>query len=391
WGTIDIVIETNDKNLLPVSFTEQLDSIEVIKQSGYLQETRTEVGYLNSHVFGVEPSQYAHFGEVVFDTVFETPPNEILAENSTNQINVLISDLLYNTLNIPLGQEVPIKYSTNSTINVTLAAVVKGNAFLANGRYLYIASNNFQTLFNSSLAKFFICDVYEDQNVIKARNNITDSFEFLDQDDVVSIDLYRNIIENSLEFQANLFQLLFMESFILAGIAQFVGILLSTLQMEREMGIMRSMGLTKRGVFTVFLAESFALGFSAIVFGLFDGILGAGLLLWYISFSIPIALNLPLDHIITWLLVSLGFTFVSTFIPAYRSSHKEVIATISARPMRIYKKKRKRRTIFPKFMREEELLFPTYLKVLLNGLIVIYYFWVLIFAYWFIFEWFFPR
>jgi putative ABC transport system permease protein len=391
WGTIDIVIETNDKNLLPVSFTEQLDSIEMIKQSGYLQETRTEVGYLNSHVFGVEPSQYAHFGEVVFDTVFETPPNEILAENSTNQINVLISDLLYNTLNIPLGQEVPIKYSTNSTINVTLAAVVKGNAFLANGRYLYIASNNFQTLFNSSLAKFFICDVYEDQNVIKARNNITDSFEFLDQDDVVSIDLYRNIIENSLEFQANLFQLLFMESFILAGIAQFVGILLSTLQMEREMGIMRSMGLTKRGVFTVFLAESFALGFSAIVFGLFDGILGAGLLLWYISFSIPIALNLPLDHIITWLLVSLGFTFVSTFIPAYRSSHKEVIATISARPMRIYKKKRKRRTIFPKFMREEELLFPTYLKVLLNGLIVIYYFWVLIFAYWFIFEWFFPR
>ncbi len=390
WGTtIDIVIETSDNNLLPVNFTEQLDSIEMVRQSGFLQETRTEIGNLNSYVYGVEPSQYKHFGEIVFDSVLDNDSHEILAENSTNQTNVLISDLLYNSLNVPLGQEVPLKYSANSTINVTLAAVIKGNAFLGNGRYLYIASDKFRTLFNSSLAKIFICDIYEDQNVVRARNNITDSFVFLDRDNVVSIDLYRNIITNSLQFQANLFQVLFMESFILAGISQFVGILLSTLQMEREMGIMRSMGLTKRGVFTVFLAESFALGVSAIIFGLFDGILGAGLLLWYISFSIPITLHLPLVNIITWLLVSLGFTFVSTFIPAYRSSHKEVIATISARPMRIYKKKKKRRRLFPKFMQEEELLFPTYLKVLLNALIVLYYFWVLIFAYWFFFEWFF--
>jgi ABC-type lipoprotein release transport system permease subunit len=363
----------------------------MIRQSGYIQETRTEVGRLNSYVFGVEPSQYAHFGEIIFDSTTDSPPQDLLLDDTQNKTNVLISDLLYNSLNIALGQEIPLKYGANNTINVTLAAVVKGNAFLGNGRYLYLASSKFQTLYNTSLAKIFICDVYEDQNVVKARNNITDTYDFLDIDDVTSIDLYRNIIENSLEFQANLFQVLFMESFILAGIAQFVGILLSTLQMEREMGIMRSMGLTKRGVFSVFLAESFALGFSAIIFGLFDGILGAALLLWYISFSIPISLHLPLDHILTWLIISLAFTFISTFIPAYRSSHKDVIATISARPMRIYKKKKKRRAFFPRFMQEEELLFPTYLKVLVNGLILIYYFWVLIFAYWFFFEWFFPN
>jgi putative ABC transport system permease protein len=391
WGTIDIVIETSDSNLLPVNFTDQLDSIEMIRQSGYLQETRTEVGRLNSYVFGVEPEQYSHFGEIIFDSISDAPADDLLSDNSLNQTNVLVSDLLYNSLNIALGQEVPLKYGKNNTINVTLAAVVKGNAFLGSGRYLYLASNNFQSLFNTSLAKIFICDVYEDQNVGEVRHNISETYEFLNHDDVVSIDLYRNIIENSLEFQANLFQVLFMESFILAGIAQFVGILLSTLQMEREMGIMRSMGLTKRGVFTIFLAESFALGFSAIIFGLFDGILGAALLLWYISFSIPIALHIPLDHIFTWLLISLAFTFVSTFIPAYRSSHKEVIATISARPMRTYKKEKKKRLIFPRFMQEEELLFPKYLKVLVNGLIVIYYFWVLIFAYWFFFEWFFPN
>jgi hypothetical protein len=103
--------------------------------------------------------------------------------------------------------------------------------------------------------------------------------------------------------------------------------------MEREMGIMRSLGLHKRGVLSVFMAESTALGFSALFVGLFDGLIGSVLLAWYISLSIPIQIVFPLDRIVLWVFASLLVTLASTLLPSYRSSQKNIVATISGRPM----------------------------------------------------------
>jgi hypothetical protein len=123
-----------------------------------------------------------------------------------------------------------------------------------------------------------------------------------------------------------------MQSFVLAGLAQFVSILISTINMEREIGIIRSMGLTKWGVFSIYLAESTILGASSVIFGLLDGILGAGLLLWYLSESIPIHLIIPIDQVILWLIFSFILILMSTVVPALHSSRNEIAATISARP-----------------------------------------------------------
>jgi hypothetical protein len=82
------------------------------------------------------------------------------------------------------------------------------------------------------------------------------------------------------------------------------------------------------------MAESTTLGFTALLIGLLDGLLGAILLVWYVSLSIPIQLNFPPERIGFWVIASFIITLASTFVPSYRSSQKNVVAAIHGRPMR---------------------------------------------------------
>ncbi|UCE14140.1 MAG: FtsX-like permease family protein, partial [Candidatus Heimdallarchaeota archaeon] len=210
-----------------------------------------------------------------------------------------------------------------------LSAIIKGNVFLNNGEYIYIATDHFKEFFNSTLSKWFICEVNGD--IETAQRAFEADYNHFKE--VKGISFIREFLEKSLVFQTAIFEVLFIESFILAGITQFVCILVSTLRMEREIGVMRSIGLTRKNVLGIFMAESIALGFSALVVGMINGLLGSILLTWYISLSIPIEIQFPLDQIALWTIFSMFVTLASTIIPSFRSSQKNIIAIISGRPM----------------------------------------------------------
>ncbi|MHA2096842.1 MAG: ABC transporter permease, partial [Candidatus Hodarchaeales archaeon] len=329
WGNIDLVAETSDLNPLFLNYTDILESDNRIVGSSFIQESRTEISGRNGYVFGVDPYKYADFAETVVDSIdFDVPSTSYLNPLNPNTTNGLISHLLYQKLRIPLGSNVSIKIADNSTVNVTLTSVIKGNLFIGGGEYLYISTNRFQELYQTTRARWFVCDI---EGSIRGVENTLETNNIFR--DVISITFYAEMMERSLLFQSALFQLLFVESFILAAIAQFICILVSTLRMEREIGIMRSLGLTRRGVFGIFLTESVALGISALFVGLIDGLLGSVLLAEYISPSIPITINFPVMTIATWLFLSFLITIFSTVIPSYRSSRKNIVATISGRPM----------------------------------------------------------
>ncbi|MFX0123803.1 MAG: ABC transporter permease, partial [Candidatus Hodarchaeota archaeon] len=342
WGVVDLVAEVRDTANFTTNFTRQLDNRTDIINSSFIQETRTEIGGIDAYVFGVNPQSYSVFAEPVMEAISDHPSSFFLNKtlgNTTedtgqtkNLTYGVVSSLLYQRLHphTPLGSTVRVKIGETDMVNITLAAIIKGNVFLGNGEYLYIASNHFQQFFNNDRVKWFVCDVngsvHQTQKALE--------LEYPDFKEVIGITYFAEKIERSLMYQALLFQVLFIESFILAAIAQFICILVSTLRIEREMGIMRSLGLSKRGVFGIFLVESVTLGFSALLVGLVDGILGTVLLRWYISLSIPIEFKLPLDRILLWLILSFVITLASTILPSFRSSQKNIVATIAGRPLR---------------------------------------------------------
>ncbi len=370
WGSIDLVAETNDANSLPLNFTEELVSNERIKRASYIQESRITIDSVSTNVYGVDPMQYSEFREITYEKISSELSHQLLSKNSSYGTNALVSDILYNSLDVSLGENILLKFPSLPSVNITIAAVIKGNSFLGNGRYLYLASTHFQRFFNTTRAKIFICDVYEGLDIHEAQRNISRSYPIFNE--VFGVDYYRDVIERSLKFQANLFQVLVMESFILAGLAQFVSILISTINTEREMGIIRSMGLTRWGVFSIYFAESTTLGICSLVIGLVDGVLGAVLLLWYLSSSIPIQMVLPLDHILTWIIFAFILTLISTIVPALRSSKNDIAATISARPIKLIPDKKGKLQKATSFLRKIGNLFYYALLIVVAYFILVF-------------------
>ncbi|MHA1213979.1 MAG: ABC transporter permease [Candidatus Hodarchaeales archaeon] len=329
WGGIDVVCQTSDFAPKSLYFADILEGTSYISKSSYIQEKRTVINNsFNTYIFGVDPLRYVSFSEPVILSESGQSPAILLSQNDT--VNCLMSDLLYDKLRVPMGSNITLLTLDNRTINIKIAAIIKSNVFLGNGEYLYINSLRFQEFYNTTFARWFVCstdaDIYVTQFFLQTH--------FTDLNDVIVIDFYMEAIENSLKFQSFVFQILFVESFILAAIAQFVCILVSTLRMEREMGIMRSMGLTREGVLKIFMCESTALGLSALLIGSIDGLIGSILLSWYISLSIPVSLNFftYIERVIFWVLISFVITLGSTIIPSWRSSTKNVVDTISGRP-----------------------------------------------------------
>ncbi|MFX0125194.1 MAG: FtsX-like permease family protein, partial [Candidatus Hodarchaeota archaeon] len=335
WGSIDLIAEGQEGNLPSMSFVNELDAVNGIVSSCLIQEQRTVINNVtNSFIFGVNSTRYEPFAEEVINSLIDDVPayywlnQTTFGTHATHGTYAIISHLLQQELLVPLGSNVSISVGDDRYVNATVTAVIKSNAFLASGEYLYISANRFQEFFRTSEAKWCVCEV--EGNLKKVADKIGAFPQFKD---VTKIEYFTQVMERSLIFQSLLFQVLFVESFILAAIAQFVCILISTLRMEREVGILRSLGLHKRGVLSIFLAETTALGITAAFLGLFDGLLASLLFGWYISLSIPIRIRLSINYIVLWLLFSISVTLLSSFLPSYRSSRKNIVAAISGRPL----------------------------------------------------------
>ncbi len=341
WGGIDVIAEARDDSLYPINSTVLLDSRPAIEKSAFIQEARSEIQSINGYIYGVDPGQYGYFAEPIMRYAIYQSFENLLNSSLQNTTHGIVSHLLYQRLNIPLGENISIKTAGNGTTNILLVAVIKANIFLGDGEYIYINTNHFQDFFNSTLAKWFVCKKKETIISVEASVRVV----LPDVKEITQITSITKIIEKTLIFQAAILQVLFIESFILAAIAQFVCILISTLHMEREIGIMRSLGLSKDSVFSIFMSESTILGFTALIMGLIDGLLGSALLVWYISFSIPIKLKFMPERIIFWISVSFLITIASSIVPSFRSSRKTVVETILDRPME--KRKLKETEEFP--------------------------------------------
>lgn len=337
WGNVDLVAEARDDQLPNINLATSLEQNPSIVKASFIQEERTEIQGISSYVYGVDPQQYSFFAEDVIESINNDTSLSLLSLNQSegnsnqNLTYGFISRLLFERLLSPVGSNVSIRVADNSTVNVTLAAVIKPNIFLGSGEYIYVSSPRFYEFFNSTQAKWFVCKV--EGNVRSTQTMI--EVEFPQFKEVIGINIFVKTIERTLIFQSAIFQLLFVESFILAAVAQFVCILVSTLRMEREMGIMRAIGLPKRGVFDIFISESIALGLAALIIGFIDGLLGSILLAWYIKLSIPnVTVEFPIDRINTWVIFSFLITLASTILPSYRSSRKSIVDTISRRPFK---------------------------------------------------------
>ncbi|MFX0125573.1 MAG: oligopeptide/dipeptide ABC transporter ATP-binding protein [Candidatus Hodarchaeota archaeon] len=330
FGGIDILAECYDGQELPLTVADKLSSKGGIIETSFIQEARITLKKTHPeriNIFGIDPVEYETFMDPI---IVQTKPT-IVAMMNTSEQGVIISDLLMKNLNVGLKDKIEIILDEINPVQLTVNGVARGNPFIRDGLYLYMSNILFNQLFppkNEPVAKWFVM-LIDDTHEYDITTYLTNSYEEFSQ--VISINFYSDLIEGALQRQAILFQILFFESFFLVGLAQFVCILISTIKMEREIAIIRALGLSKKEVFSTFFAESTLLGVTGVIIGVIEGIIGSYLIGWYISPSIPIKISFDPFMIVFWVVFSLTITLLSSSIPSYRSSNKSVVEAIYGR------------------------------------------------------------
>jgi putative ABC transport system permease protein len=325
FGKIDLIAETrDDAQVFPSFKNELLTNDSNILRAGTIQQQRTSINNFQGYVFGINTSDFEYFfGE----TILLTTESEIQSLFNSTTNGIVISHFLVTKIGVRIGENILVNVSSQDSVQMRVTGIVSGNPFLQRGNYLFCSDNLFQTLWENQSVNWFIMSTGDERSIHTMKSQLCTTYPIFSR--CIAVDFYSRVIENALVVQKAFFQTLFLHTFLLSGLAQFISILISTMKTEREVGIMRAMGLAREEVFSIFFAESTILGILGVVLGIFNGIIGSELMAWYISQSLPIKTNISTNLLSFWILVSLVITISSTIIPSYRSSTKSVVEAIN--------------------------------------------------------------
>lgn len=325
FGRIDIIAETKDNVQIPPSFVNDLmESDNNILRAGAIQQQRTTISSIQGYVFGINNENFDYFFKETM--VLPAEPHIPTLLNSSER-GIIISHFLVSRIGLRLGEYLDVQTSSNSSIQMKITGIAAGNPFLQHGNYIFCSDDLFRTLWQNQSVSYVLMSTRTDVNLYIMKDQLLSNYTFFAH--CTAVDFYAEAIEKSLIIQKAFFQTLFFHTFLLAGLAQFISILISTLKTEREVGIMRSMGLTKKDVFSIFFAESTIYGILGVIFGIINGVIGAELITWYIGKSLPIKTSISPNLILFWISASFLVTITSTIIPSYRASNKSVIEAIT--------------------------------------------------------------
>ena len=326
YGRIDVIARTTDSAQVSLAFANELVVNDPnIEKAEFIQQQRTRIGSVEGYVLGINSSSFTYFfNETMINPLDANLPELLDAAGK----GVIISDILLNRIGGRIGDNLSVQVSSNSSINLKIMGITAGNPFLQNGQYLYASNVLFQNYWSNDTANWFIMKLSpdsEDQNIVVQR--LLDGYSTLAE--VIPVDHYAKTIRSTLTMMTVFFQLIIIYTFLIAALTQFLSILMSNLNMQRELGILRAMGLTPSEVFQTLLVESTLLVTTGVLIGIINGVIGSELLAWYISFSIQIQTNISLDFILFWVFVTILIPLISTEIISRRTLSNAVAYSIN--------------------------------------------------------------
>lgn len=326
YGRIDIIAETSDDAQVSLSFADELVmNNSDIERAEFIQQQRTKIENFDGYVLGINPTSYEYFFN---ETMISSLDTDIPALLNATRKGAIISDILLNLIGGRIGENLTIQVSSNSSTEVTITGITAGNPFLQHGYYLYVSNVLFQNYWSNNTANWFIMKLSPDSEPpYVVANQLAGLYPSLNE--IIPVDFYAKVIENTLMMMTVFFQILIIYTFLIAALTQFLSILMTNLNMEREIGILRAMGLSHSEVFQTLLVESTLLVTTGVIIGILNGLIGSELLAWYISFSIQIQTNISVNFIFLWAILTLIIPVISTEIVCRRTLSKAIAYTIN--------------------------------------------------------------
>lgn len=244
----------------------------------------------------------------------------------------LIGKELFDKLGAKLGDKVTLVSADNMQIHMTIIGVFKSGFYNYDTSMIIVPLRAVQILSYTGdgvkKLEVFLNNVYEADNIsqdIQLKTEMTTR---------TWGDLNKSLL-SALYLEKTGMILVFSLIVIIAGFVVWVILNMMVKEKTRDIGIMRSMGLSSKNIMKIFMLEGVFLGMLGIIFG----VLISGGILWYLKYNIPPQITniyylskIPIEITYKEIFVIVGANiiviFLSSVFPAYKAAKLQVVKAL---------------------------------------------------------------
>lgn len=338
----DIFLVANQS--VPTTFTSQLMSLPQVSTAtplGFSTVSSKAIGPdgrgTNVGILAVDPSVFPSI--IAYNFMNSPPPDQVYAELSANNQSLIMPDSLANKTGVVVGDVVSVTVSHGEVVELVpfkvagifngpvLQYLQFGESFASDS--IIVSFKSQQEFFGGSMAApIFLVDLkpeYKDQAASVA-HDIAISYPKYDlAENSVTLSELLSLVRSTIDRIFVLILLVLYFALLIATLGIGATMIMNVADRRREIGLLRSQGMSRGQMLGMFLGEGLVLG----LFGFLLAIPGGLLLLKGATNSTTIA-GFWLPFIIPWasiaqaLPLALAAVLLGSLYPAYRASKLEI-------------------------------------------------------------------
>ncbi len=378
---IDIVADTGENHQAPLSIYNQIKNLYFVDTAFYIQEQKIPIESVDAlYLYGIESTRLSQYYSTFLEqgqsdalqqlstlyivpnsdfiirqnhtvTIFSLPKSlytyksidistanithETISTNNSVVIPTVLSSFYAQDKQIPLYSLIKAEINRTFSFYLYITAIIRSNFFLQTFSYTYIESTIMQRLLNHTTFRYLYLTLKQTHNISNEdiQNTLNKIYPF---SYINTIHLLSEQIRKGIQRQQIFLQTLLSEALLLATLSQFFMLLVASLHMSYDIALLRTMGVSKRGVFRIFFFQSLLLMGISVVFSIFNAILGSSIFLFYFNtLGAHIPLIMPFDQLLFWLTVYLTVLILTAKIPATGAAEREITEILTGRNINI--------------------------------------------------------
>jgi len=327
---------------LPTSFSKsiiQLDpaEIEAVTSMGI---TATKSGNTEIGIVAIDPDTFPSVFNK-FDFSSDTP-RDVYAQLKNNLYSILLVEPLAKSLNVRVGEQIQVRTPTGS-VKLTVVGILRGAGLsfaqiggvpLSQSGFVSLRTAGTYFVPQSGVAKaaIFYVKLRHGSDATAVKSEIREKYgETYDLEMITVNDLMAEVEEQSGRFFV-VFDVIVYMAVLSATAGISATMLMNVNERRREIGMLRSQGMSNAQIFLLVVAEAVFLGVAGYVVGAVAGIFLLKSTIYFMSGTgMVVPFLIPWERMQFALLLAIGISIVGVIYPSFRATRVNLIEVLRYR------------------------------------------------------------
>ena len=274
---------------------------------------------------GVDPNSYEQVTSFVFSDS-RTDEQAAIKQLAGGNV-VFLSSVLAEKYDIQVGDSIRLRTRTGEHDFKVAALVV---SFFNQGLSVQASWQDLRRYFHTSDADVYLVKVAEGYDPASVQQRIKDTYGERQNLSVVSNQALIDQVLTLLNQAYSMFDVMAMIAMLVGALGIVNTLTMNVVERSQEIGMLRSIGLTRGQTLVMVLAESLLMGIIGGVLGLGFGILLSRIFLWSMTAmsGYQISFVMPVRAIILGFLIAIVLSQVAAILPARRAAFTRILDAI---------------------------------------------------------------